>query len=150
MPDSVHFDKAVLAWTLPWDADWVTAMTFLGPTRRLAGGNNLGQVLVWDLPDKPGGPPPPVRRVEGHTNVVSRLVSSPDGRTLFSASFDHSVRCWDLQSPPAGTETIVLNARAIADANSESGRRAGKKIPPPVEARVEVQKTCRILGGHRE
>src|SRR5262249_36059323 len=24
--------KATLAWNLPWDADWVTAVTFLGPT----------------------------------------------------------------------------------------------------------------------
>jgi WD40 repeat protein len=150
MAESVHFDKAALAWTLPWDADWVTAVSFVGSSRRLAAGNNLGQVLVWDLPEKPGGhPPSPVRRLEGHTNVVTRLLSTPDGR-LLSSSFDHSIRCWDLQAAAAGTEAVVLNARTIADASSESGRRAGKKIPPPVEAKVEVQKACRLLDGHRE
>jgi WD40 repeat protein len=151
MPDSIHFDKAVLVWTLPWDADWVTAATFLGPTRRLAAGNNLGQVLVWDLPDKAGGPPPsPVRRLEGHTNVVSRLLSSPDGRTLVSASYDHSIRSWDLQAPPGGPETLVLNARAIAEASAPSGRRSGRKVPPPLEAKVQVQKAARVFEGHRE
>lgn len=48
-------DKAALAWTLPWDADWVTAVAFLG-NHRIAAGNNLGQILVWELPDKTGGP----------------------------------------------------------------------------------------------
>src|ERR687885_105439 len=61
MADVVNFDKASLAWTLPWDADWVTAVRFLGPTRKLAAGNNLGQILLWELPVKPGGPPPAFR-----------------------------------------------------------------------------------------
>ena len=26
---------------------------FLGTTRRLAAGNNLGEILLWELPDKP-------------------------------------------------------------------------------------------------
>jgi hypothetical protein len=37
--------------------------------------------LVWDLPEKPGGPAPaPVRRLDGHTNVVSRRLSTTEGR----------------------------------------------------------------------
>src|SRR3954447_8045620 len=64
------FDKAAPAWTLPWDADWVTAVAFVGP-KRVAAGNNLGQILVWDLPEKPGGPAPsPVLRLDGHDNTV--------------------------------------------------------------------------------
>ncbi|MGH7171297.1 MAG: WD40 repeat domain-containing protein, partial [Gemmataceae bacterium] len=152
MAGSVSFDKAALAWTLPWDADWVTAVCFLGATRRLAAGNNLGQILVWDLPEKPGGkaPPSPIRRLEGHTNAVTRLLASADGRWLFSASYDHSIRYWDLQAPDAGSGTVVLNARAIADATSKRGRRNGKKPPAAVEAKVQTQKAARVLDAHRE
>lgn len=152
MPESVSFDRAALAWTLPWDADWVTAVCFLGPTRRLAAGNNLGQLLVWDLPDPTGGktPPPPILRLDGHTNAITRLLVSPDGRWLLSASYDHSIRFWDLQAAATGNETVVLNARAIADARAKAARRSGIKIPPAVEIKVQVQKAARVLDTHRE
>ena len=50
--------KPALAWNLPWDADWVTAVAFLGSSRRVAAGNNLGQILLWELPEKAGGDAP--------------------------------------------------------------------------------------------
>src|SRR5262245_45596038 len=116
------FDNATLAWTLPWDADWVSAVSFIGSSRRLAAGNNLGEILVWDLPEKPerlpekpektgakkasaeqlGAPALPARRLDGHTNVISKLLSTSDGRWLISASYDHTIRYWDMQSPAAG------------------------------------------------
>ena len=65
MADPVNFENAALAWTLPWDADWVTSVCYLGP-RRIAAGNNRGDILVWDLPEKPGAPAPfPSRRLDG-------------------------------------------------------------------------------------
>jgi WD40 repeat protein len=140
------FDKVSLAWTLPWDADWVTAVAFVGPNR-LAAGNNLGEILVWELPDKPGGPAPlPVRRLVGHTNVVNRLLAAPDGKTLLSASNDRTVGVWDLDSAPAEKETVVLNARAINEANEKKK----KKAPAPNEASVLVQKPAQVLAGHRD
>lgn len=141
-------DKAT--WTLPWDADWVTAVSFVGPNR-LAAGNNLGEILIWDLPEKlDGSAPPPVRRLEGHTNTVNRLLSTPDGRWLISASSDHTIRCWDMQHESAESAGIVLNAIAIADAKSPQGRRSGRKIPPPIEAQIKVSKESRVLSGHRD
>src|SRR6516164_8330099 len=110
MPETISFDKAVLAWNLTWDPDWVTAVCFLGPTRRIAAGNNLGQILVWDLPEKMGAPvPSPVRRLDGHTNVISRLLSTSDGRWLISASYDHTIRFWDMQAPAKGKVKVPLN-----------------------------------------
>src|SRR5262249_40735832 len=90
-------EKATTAWTLKWDADWVTAVSFVGP-RRLAAGNTLGDILVWELPEKAGGAaPPPVRRLAGHSNTINRLLATPDLRWLLSASNDRTVGCWDLQ-----------------------------------------------------
>jgi WD40 repeat protein len=142
------FDKATLAWTLTWDADWVTAVCFLGSTRRVAAGNNLGQILLWDLPEKADAPVPnPVRRLDGHTNVITRLVSTADGRWLISASYDHSIRYWDMQAAAKGSEDIGLNARAIEYA--ETHKSSGIKMPPPLKATVEIQPSARTLdAGH--
>lgn len=147
MPD---LTKPALAWTLQWDADWVTAVAWVGRTRRLAAGNNLGGVLLWDLPDRPGGDAPkPKVRFDGHTNCVSKLASTPDGSVLLSASYDHSVRLWNPAAEPAGaTENLMLNARAIADA--ERRKANGARVPPPNPATVGVVRDARVFGGHRE
>jgi WD40 repeat protein len=141
------FTKLTLAWILQWDADWVTSVAFLGPTRRIAAGNNLGQILLWNLPDKPSGEAPkPALALAGHTNCVSKLAATPDGKTLISASYDHTVRYWDPSAPTAGSETVALNAQAIDDLK----RRRSSKVPALVEATVEVVKPVRTLDAHQE
>lgn len=146
MTSSPSFDKAKLTWTLLWDPDWVTAVTFLGLTRRLAAGNQLGQILLWDLPEKPESAAPPPRRLDGHDNAVSRLVSTPDGRWLVSASYDHTIRYWDMAQPASGKEKIPLNAQARAEAI----RHRSSKVPALMEAEVELQQAARVLHGHRD
>jgi WD40 repeat protein len=146
MPDTPDFAKAALAWTLPWDDDWVTAVAVLGPTRRVAAGNNLGQIYLWELPEKPGGPAPaPVRRLDGHTNCVTRLVATPDGRRLISASYDHSVRIWDMSAPTKATATVTLDGNARAAA-----KKRGKPLPEPSSVSVGLQQAERVLDMHKE
>jgi WD40 repeat protein len=141
--------KPTLVWTLTWDADWVTAVAFLGSSRRVAAGNNLGGVLVWELPEKPGGDPPtPSLKLDGHTNCVSKLACTPDGKTLLSASYDHTVRLWDTAASAAGEEKLVLNAMAIADA--ERRKNNGAKVPPPRPATVGVVKASQVFDAHKE
>jgi WD40 repeat protein len=143
---SAQTDKATLAWNLPWDADWVTAVSFVGPNR-VAAGNNVGDILVWELPASAADPAPkPKRRLVGHTNTINRLLATPDGRWLISASNDHTVRYWDLQAEAKGEETVVLNLRA----REEAQKRKQPKVPPAVEAKVAVQEAERVLTGHRE
>jgi WD40 repeat protein len=145
---AINLDKSALAWTLPWDADWVTAVALVGSTRRVAAGNSLGQILLWDLPEKAGGPAPvPARRLDGHTNRITRLCATPDGRWLLSASLDHSIRYWDMQADAKGDDVVVLNARRRAEL---AARRNGPKPPPPVEAKVKVQPAARVLDAHKE
>ena len=144
-----NFDKAALAWTLPWDADWVSAVTFIGASRRVVAGNHLGQLLVWDLPEKPGDPlPAPVRRLDGHTNQISRLLCTPDGKWLISASYDHTIRYWDMEAEATEEGTVVLNPKAVAD--SIARRNNGAKKVDPVEVKVKVQKSARTLEGHKD
>lgn len=147
MAEPIRFDKPTQPWTLSWDADWVTAVCFAGPTRKLAAGNNKGEILLWELPEKPAGvAPAPVSKLEGHTNAISRLLSSADGRWLISGSYDHSIRIWDLQAPSTGNATVVLNARA----REEASRRSGRKVPAAVEVKVATQSAAQVLTGHRD
>ncbi len=147
MAEAVSFGKAALAWALPWDEDWVTAVCFLGPTRRVAAGNRRGQILLWDLPaTASAAAPAPLRRLDGHTNAISRLLSSPDGRWLISASYDHTIRYWDVQAEARGNATVALNGGARA----EAVRRRSSRVPPLLEAKVRTQAPARALTGHRE
>ena len=139
------FDKATLAWTLPWDVDWVTAVSFVG-LNRLAAGNNLGDILVWDLPEKGGGPAPmPIRKLAGHTNTINRLLITPDQRWLISASNDHTICVWDMQAGASETATVVLNSSARREAETRK-----RKVPAAVEAKVQIQKSAKVLTGHKD
>src|SRR5262249_47837149 len=91
--------------------------------------------------------PPPVRRLDGHANAITRLLATPDGRWLISASYDHTIRCWDMEAASADSTTVVLNARAREEAAS---RKSGGKVPAGVEAKVEVQQEARVLEGHQD
>lgn len=105
-------DKAKLAWELTFEGAWPMAVTFVGASRRLAAGNRDGQLYLWDLPDSSGDDtPPPTRRFDGHTNGITRLVATSDGKTLISASLDRTVRLWDANAVPTGAAEVVMDIR---------------------------------------
>src|SRR5690606_23356211 len=102
--------------------------SFVGSSQRVAAGNRDGELYVWDLPESPEQSPGqvwPARRLEGHTNGISRLAATPDGKLLISASLDRTVRLWHMEAEPAGTADAVLD---IAQRRSEA-RKKGKKEP---------------------
>jgi WD40 repeat protein len=126
------FDKAELLRELPWNPDWVTAVSFLGNTRRLFAGNRLGEILEWELPEKLESEetgPFPIRSYQGHDNAITKLLSTKDGKELYSASFDHALRRWDLETKPDKEEKIVLNAGTIYRQQfSRSGKKGTAKL----------------------
>jgi WD40 repeat protein len=138
--------KAVQAWTLVWDEDWVTAASFLGPTRLLAAGNNVGEILIWVLPERGKPAPLPTLRLQGHANCISRLRSSKDGRWLYSSGYDKALRVWDLKSAPGEKQQVELNRRAREEIKRRPG--SGRKMPDPLTAEVRPLKPARTLEGH--
>ena len=106
--------KPKLRYQLTFEGSWPTSVAFLGSGRRLAAGNQLGHIFVWDLPEKPpefkaepksDGRHRTSGRSAGSTDTRTRsrrLVATPDGKHLASASFDRTVRVWPTDAPAAG------------------------------------------------
>ena len=139
------FADAKLVWTLPWDADWVTTVSFVG-NNKVAAGNKLGDILVWDLPASPGDKAPlPSRRLAGHTNEITRMLTTPDQKTLISASCDHTIKYWNMEAEKIEAGMVVLNERARYEAESRK-----RKIPKMVEAPLQVQKCSKELTAHKD
>jgi WD40 repeat protein len=158
MPD---FDptKSRIRFQLTLEGSWPTGVAFLGSGRRLAAANQLGGIFVWDLPETPpkfdakgnkerqAPDVPPVRRLDGHTNEVTRLVVTPDCKHLVSASLDHTVRIWAVDGPASGKAEAVLDS----ETRKREARRLGKKEPAPAPGvPVETQTAAHVLEGHSE
>lgn len=161
---SVNFEKATLLWSFTWDADWVSAVSFIGE-KHFAAGNNLGEILIWELPEKPEPlveitsekskpadkserplylSPKPVRQMVGHSNIINRLLCA-ENRWLISASNDHTVKYWDIEAKPSGMAKHVLNARTIEDINRN--KNSGRKPPTPLETEVQTQAATKTIEG---
>ncbi|WBL81547.1 c-type cytochrome [Bradyrhizobium xenonodulans] len=96
---SGSFDTSAIRWSLKFDAasevlryhaDAVNAVAFLKDGRMITTGTDA-RIAVWTA-----GRQQPDQLLEGHTGPVVALAVSPDGSTLASASWDHSVRLWSL------------------------------------------------------
>jgi WD40 repeat protein len=150
--------KPKLAYQLTFEGSWPTAVAFVGP-RRVAAANQLGHLYVWNLPDTPpafkADPKAdrqapnvwPTRRLDGHTNEISRLVATADGKLLVSASFDKSIRLWPTDAKPAGKADVILDE----ETRKRDAKRQGKKEPAAAPGvSVETQTACDVLDGHKE
>lgn len=146
-----------LRYQLTFEGSWPTSVAFLGSSRRLAAGNQLGHIYVWDLPETPPEKGPakdrlapnvnPARRLDGHDNEITRLLTTPDGKHLVSASLDRTVRIWPVDAPASGKVEVVLDA----DSRKREARRLGKRdVPAAPGVMVETQKDAQVLEGHSE
>ena len=147
MPE-LKIDKPTLIWQMPFESEsaWPMAVTFVG-SNHIAAGNQDGQLFVWELPSAPTESKTlwPLRRLDGHTNGVTRLVATPDG-TLISASLDHTIRLWDLNATPSGKAEVVMDAEA-RQAELKKTRKDDVLKRPGVS--VETQTAAHLLKGHK-
>ncbi len=142
------FADAKVIHTLPWNSDVISAVAFIG-NDKVAAGNKRGDILIWNLPSGDGKTPDPVRRLLGHTRDINRLLVSPDGKTLISASNDRTVKFWDALSDAGEPGTVVLNDGVPLKGVVEKVAKLPDS-PSPRVAKVIVQKPLKELTGHKE
>src|SRR3954465_5544231 len=46
----------------------------------------------------PSATPAPIRLLEGHTKPIYAVAYSPDGKFIYTASFDHTVKIWNRET----------------------------------------------------
>ena len=150
-----------LLYRLTFEGSWPTAVAFLDSPRQVAAGNQDGQLYVWNLPETPpenppkrvGGQPPdapdvpPARRLDGHTNAISRLLFDPKRRQIVSSSFDQTIRFWPVDASPTGTDEAVLDTRWR---NAEFKRTKKEDVLNAPGAKVETFAAGRVLEGHED
>ncbi len=143
------FADAKVIHTLPWNSNVISAVAFIG-NDKVAAGNNLGDILIWNLPAMGGDKLDPVRRLVGHTGAINRLLVTPDGKTLISASNDRTVKYWDAFSDAGEPGKVVLNDGVpLKNGQVESVAKLPDP-PPPYEVKVVVQKPIKELTCHKE
>lgn len=145
------FTKSKPLYQLTFGGSWPTSIAFID-NDRLAAGNQLGQIYVWDLTAagaKPAGKDrtapnlDPVRRLDGHTNEISRLACTPDGKLLLSSSYDRTLRIWPTDAPAAGKADAIMDG-------STNRRDIGKAVKTEGPVKVETQTACDVLADHKE
>ena len=96
---SGSFNSTAIRWSLTrnaaeqvlrFHADAVNAVALLGDGRAATAGAEA-RIAIWT-----SGKAKPDAVLEGHAAPIAALAASPDGATLASASWDHTVRLWPL------------------------------------------------------
>jgi Planctomycete cytochrome C/WD domain, G-beta repeat len=98
---SASADRTVKVWevatgrrlyTLGQSTDWVYSVAWSPDGRFLAAGGVDKSIRVWAATSEGGKL---VQSVYGHEGPITRLIYAADGRTLYSASEDRTVKAWD-------------------------------------------------------
>ena len=85
--------------------EYILALAFSPDGKILASGAGFSDSVIrlWDVASgREFG------RLEGHRAGIHQLMFWPDGKTLASASFDQTIRLWDVSDPAKGRRMNVL------------------------------------------
>jgi WD40 repeat protein len=130
---------------------WVDDATFTPDGREIVSGGWEADLSLWDVSTKRL-----IRRMEGHTSLVTAVAVASDRRTVASAGVDGTVRLWDLETGRERSRLRAAPGRSIRSiAFAPDGRRlatigdAGLLRVWDVEA-GEVAQEAKTLRGHTE
>ena len=82
-PPAFQFTKNTLAWSLPWEDDWVTAVAFLPGGDRVLSGSEDMTLKLWDART---GELVRTFQGQGEQGAVRSVALSPDGSLAASGS----------------------------------------------------------------
>ena len=85
--------------------NWVRSLAFDAEGRMMASGDAAGQANLWDLGRR--------QELRGHSDRVREVALSPDGSTLYTASFDKTVKVWDAASGDLRTTLATGHPNSI-------------------------------------
>jgi cytochrome c len=115
---SGSFDTAVIRWSLTrniaeqvlrFHDGAVNAVAWL-KDGGIASASEDGTIAVWTA-----GQASPDRVFKGHTAPIAGIAASPDGKTIASASWDHTIRLWPLDGgAPRVLQGHSQNVNAVA------------------------------------
>jgi WD40 repeat protein len=161
MPD---FTSAKLTNHLTFEGNWPSTVAFIDNTRLVAG-NLDGKLFLWDLAQpavelseeeqkqseiKDRQPNiHPLRRLDGHTNGITRLFTAEGGKLLVSASMDHTIRLWDTSAPSAGETEAVLDADQRRRKIKRDKSNEQEVLSQP-GIKVQTQTFAHVLEGHQD
>lgn len=92
-------EQLVLRGTLEGHNGWVTSLaTSLENPNMLLSGSRDKSLIIWNLTRDEQAYGYPKRSLQGHSHIVSDCVISSDGAYALSASWDKSLRLWELAS----------------------------------------------------
>lgn len=147
---------------LTFEGNWPTAVAFVD-NDRLVAGNRDGQLYLWDLTKEPAEPSEaekkdsdrnganihPARRLDGHTNGVTHLLTADGGKTLISSSLDHTIQLWDTTAPATGEGEAVLDIHQRRRQIKRDRSNEEEVLAQP-GIKIATQTSAHVLGGHQD
>ncbi|RDA95565.1 hypothetical protein CP533_1209 [Ophiocordyceps camponoti-saundersi (nom. inval.)] len=93
----VMAEQLILKGTLESHTGWVTSLaTSMENPNMLLSGSRDGELIIWNLTRDESTYGYPKRSLRGHSHIVSDCVISSDGAYALSASWDKTLRLWEL------------------------------------------------------